>query len=201
MNSVLYTISRDSTIIESQKELKGEFAWEPRVTIRLDSTLIRWFSWWWPGRKAGPCEQWPNKLKTKLNLKGDYQVQVHSGQMVLMVVRQGGWTTWTVEKDIKIRVGKQLLASKQPSKTGRVTAQKRVYLLFRRGCWRGEMMTMMLMMRWKLLRCHRTVQQQHWEHWVLKNLLSELSIYSSPLMAANEVCWEGAANRWTTWYL
>ncbi len=28
-------------------------------------------------------------LKSKLNLKGEYQAQVHSGQMVLMVVRQG----------------------------------------------------------------------------------------------------------------
>ncbi len=33
--------------------------------------------------------------------------------MVLMVVRQGGWTNWMVEKDVKMRVGKQLLASKQ----------------------------------------------------------------------------------------
>jgi hypothetical protein len=29
-------------------------------------------------------------LKAKLNFKRDYQVRVHSGQMVLMVVRQGG---------------------------------------------------------------------------------------------------------------
>jgi hypothetical protein len=29
-------------------------------------------------------------LKTKLNLKEDYQARVHSGQMVLVVVRQEG---------------------------------------------------------------------------------------------------------------
>ncbi len=29
-----------------------------RGTIRLESTQIRWFSWW-PGRKAGPGDWWP----------------------------------------------------------------------------------------------------------------------------------------------
>ncbi len=31
-------------------------------------------------------------LKESTKLKGDYQAQVHSGQMVLLVVRQGGCT-------------------------------------------------------------------------------------------------------------
>jgi hypothetical protein len=66
-------------------------------------------------------------------------------------------------------------------KTSKVKAQKRVNLLFLRGCWRGEMMTMMLIMRWEPLCRHRTVQQQHL---ILKNLFSGLSIYSSPLMSA-----------------
>jgi hypothetical protein len=31
-------------------------------------------------------------LRTMLNLKRDFQARVHSGQMVLMVVRKRGWT-------------------------------------------------------------------------------------------------------------
>jgi hypothetical protein len=31
---------------------------------------------------------WSKTFKTKPNLKGDYQAQVHSGQMVLALVRQ-----------------------------------------------------------------------------------------------------------------
>jgi hypothetical protein len=45
------------------------------------------------------------KLKSKLNLKRDYQA-AHSGQMVLMVVRQEGWTGRTVAKDAQMRVKK-----------------------------------------------------------------------------------------------
>ncbi len=43
--------------------------------------------------------QWPVALKSKHNLKGGYQAQVHSGQIVLMIVRQGGWTALTLAKD------------------------------------------------------------------------------------------------------
>jgi hypothetical protein len=60
------------------------------------------------GKKAGPLEQWPKALKTKLNLKGNKQALVHSDQMVLMVVRQGGWTALTVVKRTQMRVRKQL---------------------------------------------------------------------------------------------
>ncbi len=41
-------------------------------------------------------------LRTMLNLKRDFQARVHSGQMVLMVVRKRGWTAWAVAKDIQI---------------------------------------------------------------------------------------------------
>jgi hypothetical protein len=44
---------------------------------------------------------WPKTLKSKLNFKGDYQPLACSGQMVLVVVRQGVWTTLTVAKDVK----------------------------------------------------------------------------------------------------
>jgi hypothetical protein len=40
--------------------------------------------------------RWPKTLKTKLNLKGDNQARLHSGQMVLVVVRQRGWTALTL---------------------------------------------------------------------------------------------------------
>jgi hypothetical protein len=35
--------------------------------------------------------QWSKKLKPKLNLEGDYQARVDTGQMILMIVSQGGW--------------------------------------------------------------------------------------------------------------
>jgi hypothetical protein len=48
-----------------------------------------WTSVWW----------WAKTLKTMLNLKGAFQALVHSGQMVLVVDRQGGITALTVDKD------------------------------------------------------------------------------------------------------
>jgi hypothetical protein len=45
-------------------------------------------------------------LRTKLNLKGDFQVRVHSGQMVLVVVNQGCWTVLMVTKNAQMRVRK-----------------------------------------------------------------------------------------------
>ncbi len=47
---------------------------------------------------------WPKTLKSKLILKGNYQTQVHLGQIVLVVDRQGGWTALTVAKDAQGRV-------------------------------------------------------------------------------------------------
>jgi hypothetical protein len=55
------------------------------------------------------CEAVANALKTKLNLKGDYQAQDHAGQMVLVVVGPGGWTGIMVAKDAQGRVRKKLL--------------------------------------------------------------------------------------------
>jgi hypothetical protein len=40
-----------------------------------------------------------------LNLKGDYQARIHSGQVV---VRKGGWTALTPAKSTHMRVGKRL---------------------------------------------------------------------------------------------
>ncbi len=40
-------------------------------------------------------------LKTKLNLEGDCQAQVLSDQMVLVVVRQGGWAVYRWPKKLK----------------------------------------------------------------------------------------------------
>jgi hypothetical protein len=47
----------------------------------------------------------------KLNLKRDHQAQVYSGQMVLVVIRQEGWTMLAVAKDTEMKVGKTTLGS------------------------------------------------------------------------------------------
>jgi hypothetical protein len=46
--------------------------------------------------------------KTKLNLEGDYQALVRLCQIVLVVVRQGGWTALTLAKAAQGRVGERL---------------------------------------------------------------------------------------------
>jgi hypothetical protein len=45
-------------------------------------------------------------LKAKIKLKMNYQARVHSGQLVLLVVREGGWTKLTVAKAAERKVGK-----------------------------------------------------------------------------------------------
>jgi hypothetical protein len=55
-----------------------------------------------PLRSNGSCDGQAGRLdkvtvvtkdtESKLSLKGDYQAQVHWGQMVLMVAKQEGWT-------------------------------------------------------------------------------------------------------------
>jgi hypothetical protein len=66
---------------DSQGELKGEFACKLRGTIWVESIQIRWFLRK-SDVKAEPREQWPKATK------GGHQAQVHSDQMVLMMVRQ-----------------------------------------------------------------------------------------------------------------
>ncbi len=61
-----------------------------RGTIRLKSTQIRW----WPGKRLDHCEAVAK------------DTQVHSVQTVLMVVRQGGWTTSMGAKGVRRRVRK-----------------------------------------------------------------------------------------------
>ncbi len=41
-------------------------------------------------------------LKAELNLKVDYQAHFNSGQMVLVVIRQGGWTKLMVAKSAQM---------------------------------------------------------------------------------------------------
>jgi hypothetical protein len=79
-------------------------------------------------------------LKTKLNLKRIYPAQVYSGQMVLMVVRQGDWTAWTVAKETQMSQRTTLGNQGTYVKTGKMTAKKRVNLLLEevrwwRWCW------------------------------------------------------------------
>jgi hypothetical protein len=57
--------------------------------------------------------------------------------MVLVVVRQGGWTIQVVAKDAQIKVGKRLYAAKRLMKNGLSDSNnptKRFNLLFLRGC-------------------------------------------------------------------
>jgi hypothetical protein len=115
--------------------------------------------------------------------------------MVLVVVRQGGWTVWKEAKDDK---SQKMTLGRQGTflKMGCVEAQ-RVNLLFLKGCWRGEMMTMMmLLMRWEPLCRHLTVWQQHW---VLKNLPPD-SVFIVLPSYQQWVVW-GAGNRQSTQYL
>ncbi len=61
--------------------------------------------------QAGRLDCWElvsKDAQNKLNLKGDYQAPVYSGQMLLVVVRQGGGTAVTVAKDAQERAGKRL---------------------------------------------------------------------------------------------
>ncbi len=62
-----------------------------RGTTGIKPTQIRWFSCS-QAVEAGLCEQWSKDTQESLELKRDYKNKVHSGQMVLAVVRQGGWT-------------------------------------------------------------------------------------------------------------
>jgi hypothetical protein len=57
-------------------------------------------------------DQWPKATQ------GDHQALVQSGQMVLMVVRQGGWTMLTVAKDalMKAKGPTEKWAESQPKK-------------------------------------------------------------------------------------
>jgi hypothetical protein len=61
---------------------------------------------------AGLHEQWPKTLNECLKLNGDYQARVHSGQMVLLVVRQGGWMHERWPKTLKEKSGNDF---RQPS--------------------------------------------------------------------------------------
>ncbi len=87
---------------------------------------------------------------------------------------------WKLKNDFKQARDVLEQAEWQPSKKSQLTLPQ--------GCWRGEMLKMMLMMRWEPLCCHRSLRQQHW---VLKDLLSEFSIYSSPLISQWGVVQEG----------
>jgi hypothetical protein len=60
--------------------------------IRLESTQFT--SWFCDGQtgRLDCMSDGQETLKTKLTPKVDCQTQVHSGQMILMVVRQGGCT-------------------------------------------------------------------------------------------------------------
>jgi hypothetical protein len=53
--------------------------------IKYAETVLKWSS----GR---------NWRENCMKAKGDYQVQIHSDQMVLVIVRRGGWINWAMAK-------------------------------------------------------------------------------------------------------
>jgi hypothetical protein len=65
---------------------RREFVYKPRGTIGVESTQIRWFSRW-SDEEAELHDQWPKQLK------GGHHAPFYSDQMVLVMARQGGWTT------------------------------------------------------------------------------------------------------------
>jgi hypothetical protein len=117
------------------------------------------------GGQAGPHEQWPKATqegpsglsllrsdgsrdgqagrldsvsggqKTLKALKGNYQTSVHSGHMVLMVVRQGGVRCISSGPSHSHNCRKTTIGSQgTQQKISKVTAQTRVNLLYLRGC-------------------------------------------------------------------
>ncbi len=141
----------------------------------------------------------------KKGIAWGYQYQVHSDHIVLVTVRQGGWTAWMAAKDnsrgaiklkstqirwfswwpgsetglherwpktLKWKLENNFTQPRDLLKLGKSDRPtNRVNLLFLRGCWRGEMLEIMLMMRWEPLCHHRSVRQQHW---LLENLRQNL---------------------------
>ncbi len=80
-----------------------------KEAIRLKFTPIRWFLGW-PGREAGPGDQRPRTLKTKLSSRGTTRLEStqirwsHGSQT-------GGWTRWPVPKILE---GKLISSFRQP---------------------------------------------------------------------------------------
>ncbi len=86
---------------KGQRQTKG--------TTGVESTQIRWFLGSFCKQGWLGCMSSSQKtLKKSLKLKRDYQAWVHSDEIVLVVVRQGGWTAWAVAKDDQMKVGKGL---------------------------------------------------------------------------------------------
>jgi hypothetical protein len=82
-----------------------------RVLVPSDQMILlmaRWECW-------TAVRQWPKTVKSKLNLKEDYHAPVASGQMVLFIVRLGGWAVWAAAKSTQMWVGKWLYAAKEPT--------------------------------------------------------------------------------------
>jgi hypothetical protein len=78
---------------------------KPRGTTEVESTyngslVVR------QGRLDCVSSSQEHSMKS-LKLKGDYQAHVHVGQMVLVVVRQGGWIALGVVKGAQRKVGKR----------------------------------------------------------------------------------------------
>jgi hypothetical protein len=83
---------------------------------------------------GGPAvRQWPKTLKIKQNLMGDYLVRVHSGQMVLVVVWQGGLTTITLAKGAHRELENNSMKPRDPLKNRLSVSLKKNQLTLSQG--------------------------------------------------------------------
>ncbi len=57
-------------------------------------------------------EKWPTTLNESLEPQGDHQDRVHLDKMVLVMARQGGWTSIAVAKGTQGKVIKRFQAAK-----------------------------------------------------------------------------------------
>jgi hypothetical protein len=71
--------------------------------VRLESTQIAWFLWW-PGREAGPHEQWPKDTQCSAKSQGGLSGLSSLRSVILVVVRQEGWTMWMVAKNAQLEL-------------------------------------------------------------------------------------------------
>jgi hypothetical protein len=168
------------------------------------------------GGEARLCELWPRKSKKAKEAKEDHQAWVYLDKMVLIVARQGGWTTWALAKDTQAKADKLLKAAKGTVKWAVWQPNCKRKLIFFLGGDEKVNLLLMMMMRWEPQWSRRSV----WgSKWVLRISLIALRFYSqiwpSKLLPKSSgkkgggsllisTTWKvrggGAGNRWSTWY-
>jgi hypothetical protein len=77
--------------------------------------------------------QWPKTLTESQETQEDYQARVHLDKMVLLGVRQGGWTARAVAKHTQAKDRKRLQAAKGKSEQASDRPNERDNLIFFQG--------------------------------------------------------------------